>query len=76
MHQDISLDSQSSQHFKEEQREALRPIESSDDFTDEERMLLPSRIYGFVLRSRRWGMEAISSILHDFLQAKCTLQLA
>ncbi|KAL8868256.1 MAG: hypothetical protein Q9174_005108 [Haloplaca sp. 1 TL-2023] len=54
MFDDHRVDRQRTVEFIRAHGNLLRTISSSDELTDDMMLLLPNRVYGFVLRSRRW----------------------
>ena len=62
MFDDHRVDRQRTVEFIRAHGSLLRAISSSDELTDEMMLLLPKRVYGFVLRSRKWHFLDIDSI--------------
>ena len=54
MFDDHRIDRQRSVEFMEANKSLLRTISDITELTDDLLLLLPNRIYGFVLRSRKW----------------------
>lgn len=55
LHKDYNVDSQRLKLFLEQQRPTLEPFDSVHDLKPDDFLICPSRVYGFVLRSRKWG---------------------
>lgn len=62
IHKDYDMDVQREGQFFEEHKAILAPTADPDSIEDEEKILLPPYVYGFVLRSRRWAMFDIDLI--------------
>ena len=62
MFDDHRIDRQRTVEFMEGNKELLRVIDDTSELTDELMLLLPNRVYGFVLRSRRWYFLDIDTI--------------
>ncbi|KAL8731234.1 MAG: hypothetical protein Q9181_004362 [Wetmoreana brouardii] len=62
MFDDHRVDRQRTVEFIRANQSLLRTISSSDELTENMMLLLPSRVYGFVLRSRRWHFLNIDNI--------------
>ncbi|KAL9606341.1 MAG: hypothetical protein Q9179_000467 [Wetmoreana sp. 5 TL-2023] len=56
------VDRQRTVEFIRANQSLLRTISSSEELTENMMLLLPSRVYGFVLRSRRWHFLNIDNI--------------
>lgn len=59
---DYKVDHAAFSQFQRENKSAWDPVEVSEDLLDDDRVLLPPRAYGFVLRSRKWAAFAIDSL--------------
>jgi hypothetical protein len=55
LHRDYNVDSQRLKLFLEQQRPTLEPFAGVHDLKPDDFLICPSRVYGFVLRSRKWG---------------------
>lgn len=55
LHKDYNVDSQRLKLFLEQQRPTLEPFANVHDLKPDDFLICPSRVYGFVLRSRKWG---------------------
>lgn len=62
VHKDYSWDMQTEEVFFEEYKASLAPTANHQDIADEEKMLLPPLVYGFILRSRKWAKFDIRNI--------------
>jgi len=62
MFDDHRIDRQRTVEFMDTNQELLRTIDDVSELTDELMLLLPNRVYGFVLRSRRWYFLDIDTI--------------
>ncbi|KAL8726302.1 MAG: hypothetical protein Q9166_006804 [cf. Caloplaca sp. 2 TL-2023] len=62
MFDDHRVDRQRTVEFIRANQSLLRTISSSEELTDNMMLLLPNRVYGFVLRSRRWHFLNIDNI--------------
>lgn len=62
IHKDYSWQSKAEDNFLEEYKAMLVPTTDPDDLTDEEKLLLPPYVYGFVLQSRKWAKFQIDLI--------------
>jgi hypothetical protein len=55
IHQDHDWDLQYEQAFFEEHKSWLAPTADPEDIEEEDKLLLPPHVLGFVLRSRKWA---------------------
>ena len=55
IHKDYNIDSQRLKRFLEEARPTLESFVSIHDLKPDDFLLCPNRVFGFVLRSRKWG---------------------
>jgi hypothetical protein len=55
-HQDLEDDKLRASEYFSEHKYALQPPEDTVEPPEEDHILLPHFMYGFVLRSRKWGM--------------------
>ena len=55
IHQDYGWDLQYEQAFFEGHKSWLAPTSDPEDIEDEDKILLPPHVHGFILRSRRWA---------------------
>ncbi|KAL8850890.1 MAG: hypothetical protein Q9221_004203 [Calogaya cf. arnoldii] len=62
MFDDHRVDRQRTVEFIRANGTLLRTISNSDELTEDMMLLLPNRVYGFVLRSRRWYFLNIDNI--------------
>lgn len=62
MFDDHRIDRQRTVEFIRANGSLLRTISSGEELTESMMLLLPNRVYGFVLRSRRWHFLNIDSI--------------
>jgi hypothetical protein len=62
MFDDHRVDRQRTVEFIRANGSLLRTISSSEELTENMMLLLPNRVYGFVLRSRRWHFLNIDNI--------------
>lgn len=62
IHKDYDWESLREEQFFDEHKTILAPTIDPDDIDDEEKILLPPFVYGFVLRSRRWATFDIDLI--------------
>lgn len=62
IHKDYFWDALHEQQFLNEHKTILAPTTDLDDLDDEEKILLPPFVYGFILRSRRWATFDIDLI--------------
>lgn len=62
VHKDYDWELQREAQFFEEHKTILEPTTDPEDIDDEEKILLPPYVYGFVLRSRKWAMFDIDLI--------------
>ncbi|CAN9363871.1 unnamed protein product [Alternaria alternata] len=62
VHKDYGWDMQHEERYMEDHRFDLEPMTDPNDLDDDERLLLPPFVYGFVLRSRKWAKFSIESI--------------
>lgn len=62
VHKDYGWDFQNEERFLDEHKAILAPTTDTDDIDEEEKVLLPPYVYGFVLRSRKWAMFDIDLI--------------
>jgi len=54
-HQDIDNDKQDVLDYFAKHKHVLKPSEDLTKPPEEDEILLPDYVYGFVLRSRKWG---------------------
>lgn len=59
---DYEIDSKQRREFRENKKELLDLIDDEESLTDEHRILLPPKVHGFVLRTRKWATFDISLI--------------
>lgn len=62
MMDDHRIDRQRTVEFIKAERSLLRTISNIEDLTDDVKLLLPNRAYGFVLRNRKWYILDIDKI--------------
>ncbi|OIW31234.1 hypothetical protein CONLIGDRAFT_679961 [Coniochaeta ligniaria NRRL 30616] len=62
VHKDYDWELQREAQVFEEHKTILEPTTDPEDIDDEEKILLPPYVYGFVLRSRKWAMFDIDLI--------------
>lgn len=62
VHKDYSWDMQHEDRFMEEHKVVLTPTADPADIDDEEKLLLPPFVHGFILRSRKWAKFNINFI--------------
>ncbi|KAH6842428.1 hypothetical protein B0I37DRAFT_197161 [Chaetomium sp. MPI-CAGE-AT-0009] len=62
VHKDYDWELQREGQFFEDHKTILEPTTDPEDIDDEEKILLPPYVYGFVLRSRKWAMFDIDLI--------------
>lgn len=62
MFDDHRVDRQRTVEFIRANRSLLRTISSHEELTEDMMLLLPNRVYGFVLRSRRWHFFNIDNL--------------
>ena len=62
IHKDYSWHLESEGLFFEEYKAVLAPTADHNDIEDEEKLLLPPYVYGFVLQSRKWAKFDIDRI--------------
>ena len=62
VHKDYNWELQYEDEFFDGHKAVLTPTEDPNDLEDEEKLLLPPYVYGFVLRSRKWAMFDIDLI--------------
>ncbi|KAI4701606.1 hypothetical protein J4E81_003346 [Alternaria sp. BMP 2799] len=62
VHKDYGWDMQHEERYMEDHRFDLEPTTDPADLDDEEKLLLPPFVYGFVLRSRKWAKFSIDCI--------------
>jgi len=62
VHKDYAWDLQHEDHFFDEHKSILIPTTDPNDIDDEEKILLPPYVYGFVLRSRKWAKFDINLV--------------
>jgi hypothetical protein len=55
IHKDEIIDSRRMERFIEKMRPQLGSFASIQDLKPDDFLLLPCRVFGFVLRSRKWG---------------------
>ncbi|KAL9064055.1 MAG: hypothetical protein Q9161_009112 [Pseudevernia consocians] len=60
--QDYSFDSLLSETFLTKQKVHLAPVEDPEELGEDERILLPCSVHGFVLRSRKWRTFNIDDV--------------
>lgn len=52
---DLELDKEQMVEYIDKSSSSLKPF-SAKDFPEKDKILLPHWVYGFVLRSRQWGL--------------------
>jgi len=62
IHKDYGWDLQNEDQFFEEHKAILAPTADMDEIEEDEKILLPPYVYGFVLRSRKWAKFDIDLI--------------
>lgn len=62
VHKDYNWELQFEDEYLEDNNSVLSPTTNPHDLDDEEKLLLPPYIYGFILRSRKWAMFDIDLI--------------
>ncbi|KAI4631995.1 uncharacterized protein J4E87_002703 [Alternaria ethzedia] len=62
VHKDYGWDMQHEERYMEDHRFDLEPTTDPADLDDEDKLLLPPFVYGFVLRSRKWAKFSIDCI--------------
>jgi hypothetical protein len=62
VHKDYNWDLQHEDKFLEDRKAVLAPTTDASDLEDDEKLLLPPYVYGFILRSRKWAMFNIDLI--------------
>jgi hypothetical protein len=62
LHQDYSWDLQYEQAFFKDHKSWLAPTTDVEEIEDDDRILLPPHVLGFVLRSRKWARFNIDLI--------------
>ena len=62
MFDDHRIDRQRTVEFMEANKNLLRVIDDISELTDDLLLLLPNRVFGFILRSRRWYFLDIATI--------------
>lgn len=62
VHKDYSWDKELEGMFMEDHKGFLAPTSDMNEIEDEEKILLPPHVYGFVLRSRKWAMFDVDRI--------------
>lgn len=61
---DYEVDSKQRHEFRENKKDLFEFIDDEENLTDEHRILLPPKVHGFVLRTRKWATFDISLIDH------------
>ncbi|KAJ5613894.1 hypothetical protein N7528_007548 [Penicillium herquei] len=59
---DVAIDEKEEQQFKSLPGGLIDSTANADDLTEDQKALLPFKVYGFVLRSRKWATFDIESI--------------
>ena len=62
VHKDYSWQTESENAFFEDYKAVLTPTTDLEDIEDEEKLLLPPYVYGFVLQTRKWAKFEIDKI--------------
>ncbi|KAH0565033.1 hypothetical protein GP486_001572 [Trichoglossum hirsutum] len=55
LYRDYQIDKIEGEIFMSKRKQDFDPVENAGDLNEEQKVLLPPRVYGFVLRSRRWA---------------------